>query len=142
MDRYSVGSIGRSGVHSRRILPVVVSVGSTLLALAALVRVDPPSRSVRPLRERFRAEFEQAARGTAIAVNPRDPDTVYVGGAQGGVWKTSNARDPHPTWMPLTDHEASLAVGSIAIDPVDPDIIYVGTGEPNRSCDSYYGRGI
>src|SRR5436190_22656876 len=63
MDRYSVGSIGRSGVHSRRILPVVVSVGSTLLALAALVRVDPPSRSVRPLRERFRAELEQAARG-------------------------------------------------------------------------------
>ena len=218
-------------MHSRRILPVVVSVGSTLLALAALLRVDVPSRSVgrvRPLRERFRAEFEQAARGeslreegigerdafdtwffqqraypaatipadaigrgfsfarshnddsdehegdvgvwralgpatipdgqvdasaggplsrvsgrvTAIAVNPRDPDTVYVGGAQGGVWKTSNARDPHPTWMPLTDHEASLAVGSIAIDPVDPDIIYVGTGEPNRSCDSYYGRGI
>src|SRR5213076_2044194 len=48
----------------------------------------------------------------------------------------------HPTWMPLTDHEASLAVGSIAIDPVDPDIVYVGTGEANRSCDSYYGRGI
>ena len=83
-----------------------------------------------------------SGRVTAIAVNPRDPDTVYVGGAQGGVWKTSNARDPHPTWIPLTDHEASLAVGSIAIDPVDPDIIYVGTGEPNRSCDSYYGRGI
>src|SRR5438093_13181865 len=69
MDRYSVGSIGRSGVHSRRILPVVVSVGSTLLALAALLRVDVPSRSVgrvRPLRERFRADFEQAARGESI----------------------------------------------------------------------------
>jgi photosystem II stability/assembly factor-like uncharacterized protein len=227
-------------VHSRRVLPVVVSVGSTLLALAALVPVAAPSRSVgredreerprrvRPLRERFRAEVEQATRGeslrdesigerdafdtwffqqraypaamipadaigrgfsfarshnddsdehdgevgvwralgpatipdgqtdtsnggppsrvsgrvTAIAVNPQDPDTVYVGGAQGGVWKTSNASDPNPTWTPLTDHEASLAVGSIAIDPVNSDIIYVGTGEPNRSCDSYYGRGI
>src|SRR6185295_456811 len=83
-----------------------------------------------------------SGRVTAIAVDPRDPDTVYVGGAQGGVWKTTNASGPHPTWTPLTDHQASLAVGSIAIDPVNPDIIYVGTGEPNRSCDSYYGQGI
>src|SRR5437867_11733896 len=69
MDPYSVSSIRRSGVHSRRILPVVVSVGSTLLALAALVRVDAPSPSVgrvRPLRERFRAGFEQAARGESL----------------------------------------------------------------------------
>jgi hypothetical protein len=83
-----------------------------------------------------------SGRVSAIATDPTDPDIVYVGGAQGGVWKTRNATSKSPHWKPLTDHEASLAVGSIAIDPVDPRIVYVGTGEPNRSCDSYYGRGI
>jgi hypothetical protein len=83
-----------------------------------------------------------SGRVSAIAGHPTDPDTVYVGGAQGGVWKTTNATASHPHWVPLTDHEASLAVGSIAIDPVNPEIVYVGTGEPNRSCDSYYGQGI
>jgi photosystem II stability/assembly factor-like uncharacterized protein len=83
-----------------------------------------------------------SGRVSAIAAHPTDPDIVYVGGAQGGVWKTENATSKHPHWEPLTDHEASLAVGSIAVDPVDPRIVYVGTGEPNRSCDSYYGQGI
>ena len=83
-----------------------------------------------------------SGRVSAIAVDPHDPDVVYAGGAQGGIWKTTNAGAAHPTWTPLTDHEASLAVGAIAIDPVDSNIIYLGTGEANRSCDSYYGRGI
>ena len=80
-----------------------------------------------------------SGRLSAIAVHPTNPDVVYAGGAQGGVWKSTNATSAKPTWVPLTDHEASLAVGSIAIDPVNPEIVYVGTGEPNGSCDSYYG---
>jgi photosystem II stability/assembly factor-like uncharacterized protein len=83
-----------------------------------------------------------SGRVNAIATDPTNPDIVYAAGAQGGLWKSRNARSPKPRWEPLTDHEASLAVGSIAIDPVDHDIIYVGTGEANRSCDSYYGQGI
>ncbi len=83
-----------------------------------------------------------SGRVSAIAVDPTDANTVYVGGAQGGVWKSTNALSATPAWTPLTDHQASLAVGDIAIDPVNHNIIYVGTGEPNGSCDSYYGRGI
>jgi len=83
-----------------------------------------------------------SGRVSAIATDPTDPDIVYASGAQGGLWKTRNARSRRPRWQPLTDHEASLAVGAIAIDPADHDIIYVGTGEPNRACDSYYGQGI
>jgi photosystem II stability/assembly factor-like uncharacterized protein len=83
-----------------------------------------------------------SGRLNAIATHPANPNIVYAGGAQGGVWKTTNALSGKPTWTPLTDHEASLAVGAIAIDPVNPDIVYVGTGEANRSCDSYYGQGV
>jgi hypothetical protein len=83
-----------------------------------------------------------SGRVSAIAVDPTDPNVVYCGGAQGGVWKTTNALSATPTWTPISDFEASLAIGDIAIDPVDHNIIYVGTGEANGSCDSYYGQGI
>jgi len=80
-----------------------------------------------------------SGRVNAIAVDPTDSNTIYVGAAQGGVWKTNDAG---ATWVPLTDTQCSLAMGSIAIDPVDPNIIYAGTGEQNFSLDSYYGCGV
>ena len=75
----------------------------------------------------------------AIAIHPEDYETIYVGGAQGGVWKSEDAGD---SWTPLTDKECSLAMGSIAIDPVDPEIVYAGTGEQHYQRDSYYGCGV
>ena len=83
-----------------------------------------------------------SGRVSAIAADPSDANVVYVGGAQGGVWKTTNATSASPTFTPLTDDQPSLAVGDIAVDPVNPQILYVGTGEGNGGCDSYYGRGI
>ncbi len=74
-----------------------------------------------------------SGRVTAIAVNRTNPNTIYVGGAQGGAWKST---DGGQTWTPLTDGQASLAVGSITIDPSNGNVVYVGTGEPNVSCDS------
>lgn len=78
-------------------------------------------------------------RVTAIAVDPTRSNTVYVGGAQGGVWKTT---DGGTTWDQLTDQQATLAIGSIALAPSSPNTIYVGTGEGDVSCDSYFGAGI
>jgi len=80
-----------------------------------------------------------AGRVTAIAIDPSNPQIVYMGGAEGGVWKTI---DGGTAWTPLTDSQVSLAVGSIALDPSNPNTIYVGTGEENFSGDSYYGAGI
>jgi uncharacterized protein (TIGR03437 family) len=84
-----------------------------------------------------------AGRATAIALDPRydgvNNQTVYVGAAQGGLWRS---RDNGANWEPLIDDQASLAIGSLAVDPVDPNVIYVGTGEGNSSGDSYYGAGL
>jgi hypothetical protein len=96
-----------------------------------------------------------AGRATAVAIDPADSsgNTVYIGGAYGGVWKSINAgpasQNPsNVTWTPVTDDQPTLAVGAIAIQPqlTSPDasksVILVGTGETNSSSDSYYGLGI
>ncbi len=76
---------------------------------------------------------------TALAVDPTNSNIVYLGGPEGGVWKTT---DGGTTWTPLTDNQPSLAIGSIAIDPQNPQTIYAGTGEENFALYNYAGAGI
>ncbi len=85
-----------------------------------------------------------SGRVTALAVDPANPDIVYLGAAEGGVWGTT---DGGATWTPLTDNQPSLAVGSIAVDPTTCTstgcgTIYVGTGEENFNADAYFGAGV
>jgi uncharacterized protein (TIGR03437 family) len=87
----------------------------------------------------FSLNYVTSGRITALAIDPRSNDTVYAGGADGGVWKTN---DGGTTWSPVTDDQPSLAIGSIAIDPSNPDVVYVGTGEENFNADAYSGVGI
>jgi hypothetical protein len=114
-----------------------------------------------------------SGRATAVAVDPNDStgNTVYVGGAYGGLWRSVNAgplcADPSTvTWnvpssqtpqtcsattgptASLLDDQPTLSVGALAIEPQlsNPDpaksVVLVGTGETNGSTDSYYGLGI
>ncbi|MBV9122563.1 MAG: hypothetical protein JO112_04330, partial [Planctomycetes bacterium] len=89
-------------------------------------------------------------RVTAIAVDPTAPQTLYLGAARGGVWKTV---DGGSTWQPLSDHEVSLAIGALALAPSNPQVLYAGTGEGNleryvqafpqqSSPDNYLGNGV
>ena len=78
-------------------------------------------------------------RVSAIAVHPTNPDLLYVGLAQGGVWRSS---DGGLNWTPIFDQQATLAIGALALAPSDPTILYVGTGEPAGSADSYFGLGL
>lgn len=73
------------------------------------------------------------------AFNPQNPDIIYIGAANGGVWRSS---DGGIQWQPLTDNQPSMAMGAIAIDPTDPNIIYAGTGEATYSGASYSGLGL
>ena len=73
------------------------------------------------------------------AFHPTNPSTIYIGPANGGVWKST---DSGVNWTPLTDDQPSMSMGAIAIDPTNPNIIYAGTGEATYSGASYYGRGL
>lgn len=78
----------------------------------------------------------------AIAVDPSDTtgNTVLVGGAMGGIWRSTDAGS---TWTPVGDQNASLAMGSIAFAPSNPSIAYAGTGEQAAiGFDTYYGAGV
>jgi hypothetical protein len=91
-----------------------------------------------------------SGRATAVAIDPADPtgNTLYIGGAQGGVWKSTNAATStanNVTWTALTDDQATLSIGSIAIQPGNSEatsVVLVGTGEADDSADSYFGLGI
>jgi photosystem II stability/assembly factor-like uncharacterized protein len=78
-------------------------------------------------------------RTPSIALDPSNPDTLYIGAALGGVWRST---DSGASWTPLTDDQPSLAMGSIMVDPTDSNVLYAGTGEQDFSGDSYYGAGV
>lgn len=63
---------------------------------------------------------------------------VYAGGADGGVWKST---DSGANWTALTDSQATLSTGAIAIDPAD-NSVWVGTGENNTAFENYQGIGV
>ncbi|MFM8393713.1 MAG: WD40/YVTN/BNR-like repeat-containing protein [Acidobacteriota bacterium] len=84
-----------------------------------------------------------SGRISALALDPRydgvNNRTIYLGGAQGGLWRTD---DNGENWRPLTDDQKSQAIGAIAVDPKAPDTIYVGLGEGSRCALCYYGSGL
>ncbi len=74
-----------------------------------------------------------------VKYDPNNANTIYIGAANGGIWKST---DGGATWTAKSDYEVSLSSGSIAIDPGNSNIIYYGTGEASYSAASYYGRGL
>jgi hypothetical protein len=93
-----------------------------------------------PLGQTSTTRVPVSGRTIAIAIHPTDPDTVYVGTAQGGLYKST---DGGAHWTALFAFELeTLAIGAITIDPTDSNIVYIGTGEPNLSADSFAGKGV
>ena len=74
-----------------------------------------------------------------IEVHPNQPNTMYIGPADGGVWKTTNNGT---TWTPIFDGHESSSCGDIALAPSNPDIVWFGTGENTSTRSAHYGDGI
>jgi hypothetical protein len=81
-----------------------------------------------------------AGRITALATAP--DGALFAGGADGGVWKST---DQGQHWTPVTDDQATLSIGALLVVPGasgGPYTVYAGTGEANTSSDSYAGIGV
>jgi photosystem II stability/assembly factor-like uncharacterized protein len=83
-----------------------------------------------------------AGRTLAIAINNSSPNIMFIGTANGGIWKST---DSGLNWSPKSDYNDSLAIGTIVIDPNDSSRIFAGTGEFHDTGSgglTYYGSGI
>jgi hypothetical protein len=68
--------------------------------------------------------------------------TVWVGGIDGGLWKTTDITANPATWVPINDFFGNLSIGSICQDPSDVNVMYFGTGEKAINSDAVRGAGI
>ena len=75
----------------------------------------------------------------ALALNPLRPQTMFVGAADGGVWRSY---DGGQTWASVSDDFPTQAMGSIAINPVDTSVIYAATGDASFGGQSFDGAGV
>ena len=83
--------------------------------------------------------FNIGARINTVAVQPNNPNIIYVGFADGGVWKTT---DGGAQWLPIFDKQTFLAISDIEIDPKNSNTIYVATGDLNISGYPSIGDGL
>src|SRR5262249_29729561 len=70
---------------------------------------------------------------------PDEPDTFYFGGADGGVWKTTDAG---LTWKSISDSAPFSSVGALAIAPGSPRTLYVGSGQVETRYDIMEDSGM
>ena len=117
----------------------------TLLPLSGAARQDKQTTQPKEaaalsgLRWRSIGPANMGGRVTDIVGVPGDPYTYYVGGADGGIFKTTNGGT---TFKPLFQDQATLSIGAIAIAPSDSNVIYVGTGEGDPRNSASFGNGV
>ncbi|HVC28195.1 MAG TPA: glycosyl hydrolase [Gammaproteobacteria bacterium] len=81
-------------------------------------------------------------RVVAIAGVPGQQNLFYMGGVDGGVWRSTNYG---LSWSNLTDGAlpgSSNSIGAIAVAPSNSKIIYVGTGESDIRGNVITGDGV
>ena len=117
---------------------IPISLGALVLLAAprSFITAQSPFDSLH-----FRSIGPSATGGRVhdVEVDPKDPSTIYVAAASGGIWKTTN----HGTfWTPIFEGQADNTFGDLAIFPGDSKIVWAGTGEQNNRQSSSWGGGI
>jgi len=88
-----------------------------------------------------------------ITLNPQNDQTIYLGSASGGLWRSHTGGDGEMAWHRVPTGFPVLGVSTIAIESTDTMTMYIGTGEVYnyeaagtgaafRSTRGSYGMGI
>jgi photosystem II stability/assembly factor-like uncharacterized protein len=106
-------------------------------------RAAPKSAKATPAPDTFtfRAIGPAASGGrvSAVAGSDRDERLYYVGGAAGGVFKST---DGGTSFQPAWTGPHFGAIGALAVAPSDANVVWAGTGEANPRNDVSYGDGV
>ncbi|HYP00007.1 MAG TPA: hypothetical protein VER76_07430, partial [Pyrinomonadaceae bacterium] len=107
--------------------------GSSAYSLAQTWRSIGPS----PTTPAFPSNWGMTSgRINSIAIHPTNPQIVLVGAATGGIWRSTNGG---ANYVPVSDGQVDLAVGSIAFAKSNPSIVYAGMGDLGNG---YFGTGV
>jgi photosystem II stability/assembly factor-like uncharacterized protein len=109
------------------------------VGLSAQAQKQVDINTLKAMQPRSIGPAGMSGRITSIDAVVSDPNTIVIGSASGGVFKSTNGGD---TWTPIFDEQANLNIGSVAIQQSNPDVIWVGTGEGNPRNSLNLGDGI
>lgn len=117
----------------------IIACSAAALALVCPVLAHAASYDFGMLKYRGIGPAISGGRTTGVAGSDVDARVYYVGGAGGGVFKST---DGGSSWRPVFDSEPVAPIGAIAVAPHDADDVWVGTGESNPRNDVEQGDGI
>jgi autotransporter-associated beta strand protein len=72
----------------------------------------------------------------AVVINPFDPTNLFIGGSNGGIWRTTNSAT---SWVPQSDNQTSLSIASLNFDPLDTSgqTLIAGVGNTSNGALDY-----
>ncbi|MDX1410472.1 MAG: hypothetical protein R3330_20120, partial [Saprospiraceae bacterium] len=93
--------------------------------------------------------IQGTGRINTITFHPTNPEIMWIGGGQGGLWKTTNGAE---SWFPIGDELPVMRVSDIAVNPVNPDEMYICIGDyaylgfwirtNDRKRNTHFGMGV
>jgi len=104
----------------------------------AQTKIKLKSSTFGHLQARHLGPALMSGRITSIDALQSDPLHMYIGTANGGVWKSTNGG---VIVKPVFDKH-TLSIGALCIDQNRPDTVWVGTGEPWTRNSVSIGTGI
>ncbi|MBV8150005.1 MAG: glycosyl hydrolase, partial [Candidatus Eremiobacteraeota bacterium] len=125
----------------RSVAALAVIVFISLLTGSTRAAGDPPAGLTAKMQWRSVGPFV-GGRVVAVAGVPSDPDLFYMGGVDGGIWKST---DYGLQWNNISDDTLpgdSNSIGAIAVAPSNSNVIYAGTGESDIRGDFITGDGV
>ena len=122
---------------SRLFRTALLCIFTSLIVPIAHAEID--SSLFAGLKARSIGPATDSGRVTAIDVVESDVNTIYIGTAAGGVWKSVSAG---LAWEPVFDEMDIASIGAVAINQDNPNIVWVGTGESNVRNSVSIGGGV
>ncbi len=127
----------------KRLLAAAIAVSFLVSPLAsrAADSTSPAQQLMSKLHWRSIGPFI-GGRVVAVAGVATNPDLFYMGGVQGGVWKST---DYGQDWTNVTDGKIpgiANPIGALAVAPSNSNIIYAGTGEADIRSNFDTGDGV
>lgn len=70
--------------------------------------------------------YAGTGRINAVGFDPNNANTIYVGAAGGGVWKSTDGGN---SWSVKNDFMSVIGVSAICVDPTNSNVVYIASGD-------------